>query len=404
MLLKLAWRNIWRNRRRSIIVLASITVGIIATVITDALSRGMVFQMLENQIGSHVSHIQIHRKGFKDNPVIQNTIPDARFVDSLLSNAPGVRHYSRRTLNFGILSSATSSSGVSIVGIEPDREGSVTRIRESVVKGTYLSGRNNEIVIGTKLAEKLGVDVGSKVVGMASALDGHVGSDVFRITGLYESFSSEFDRTFVYIPLPNAQEMLTLNGKVSEFAVLVNDVRALDSVRDYLQHSLTPDYEILSYPEILPLLIMQIDLYAESMIIFYAIIAIAVIFGIVNSMLMSVFERIREFGVLKAIGMKNGRLFLMVVVEAFYLGAIGSAAGFAISYALYVPLSHSGIDLSLFSEGLRSFGSGTVIYPVLTWDIVANALLVVPLVAVLGSLYPAFRATRLEPISALRYV
>lgn len=400
---KIAWRNIWRNKRRSIIVMISVAVGIVATVLTDTLSMGMIVQMLDNQIGAHISHIQIHREGFHDNPIIQSVVPNPSAVEAAIAREPDVIAFSKRVITHGLLSSANSSSGISLVGIEPDREDKVTKIKNSLIAGRYLAARN-EIVLGKMLAEKLGVGLGDKVVALASARDGRVGSDVFRIVGMYETFSSEFDKVFIYIALDNAQEMLSLGNDVSELALLVRGREGVSGVKDDLARRLGDKYEVLTYAELLPLLVMQIDIYRESMIVFYAIIGIALIFGIVNTMLMSVFERIHEFGVLMAVGMNNKRLFWMIILEALTLGLLGTVVGFIVGYFIYLPLSHSGIDLSLFSEGLKSFGSGAIIYPILTIDVVASALLIVPFIAVLGAIYPAIKAVRLQPVNAIRYV
>jgi putative ABC transport system permease protein len=404
MLLKIAWRNIWRQRRRSIIVMISVAVGIVATLLTETLSMGMMLQMLENQIGSHVAHLQVHRKGFEANQVVQNYLPDRAKVERVLRDTPEVEHYSERVISFGLISSASSSSGVTIVGIDPQREEKVTTIERSLVAGQYLSSKRNEVVVGKKLAEKLGVGIGDKIVAMATALDGHIGSDVFRIVGLYQSFSSEFDKIYIYIPLAEAQEMLALDGDVSEVAIILRNRDQLDRVQQELQRELGSSYEVLTYPEILPFLVLQLDLFQESMFVFYAIIGIALIFGIINTMLMSVFERMTEFGVLKAIGMRNARLVVMILLEALLLGAIGTAGGFVIGYILYLPLSHSGINLSMFSASLNSFGVGAIIYPVLTAEGVLNALLIIPLIAVLGAIYPALKAARFRPVAAIRYV
>lgn len=404
MLLKLAWRNIWRNSRRSMIILLSVIVGLVAIVLYDSLSIGMIRQMLDNQIGAHVSHIQIHKKGFNDNKIIQNYIPDAEKVESVVKNTPHIQHYSKRVITFGIVSSARSSSGVSLVGIDPGKEEHITKIKDSVIEGNYLSGKEHEIVIGEQLAEKLEVGVGDKVVAMASALSGNIVSDMFRVVGIYRTFSSEFDKTHIYINLPGAREMLELGKNVSEFAIIIDDLDREQQVKTQLAEALSDKYEVLTYRELLPLLVMQMEVYQESIFIFYAIIAIAMIFGIINTMLMSVFERIREFGVLMAVGMKNRRLFWMILLEAFFLGILGTGIGFAISYLLYLPLSNSGIDLSAFSESLTSFGAGSIIYPVLTVESVISAILIIPFIAVLGAVYPAFKAVRLEPMSAIRYV
>ncbi len=404
MLLTLAWRNIWRNPRRSLIVMSSVVIGLMAIMIYDALSQGMMNQMLENQVGAHVAHLQIHKKGFNDNKIIQNYVPNPGAVETALQNHPNVAHYSKRVLTFGIISSTTASSGVSLVGIEPDREARVTKISRSLIAGRYLSGAPHEIVIGQKLAEKLDVGLGDKVVAMASALGGSIGSDMFRVVGVYRTFSSEFDKISVYISLQSAQNLLELGDNVSEFAVITKNLDKELELKNDLVAVLGDQYEVLTYQELLPLLIMQVDMYRESIFIFYAIIGLAMVFGIINTMLMSVFERIQEFGVLMAIGFKNSRLFVMILLEALLLGLVGTAVGFCLGYLAYLPLSAHGLDLSAFAEGLNSFGVGTVIYPVLTIESVLSAISVVPIIAVLGALYPAVRAIRLEPVNAIRYI
>ena len=404
MLFTIAWRNIWRNRRRSMIVLISVIVGVAAMMFTDGLSVGMIHQMLDNRIGSHTSHIQIHAKGFNDNRVIGKNIEKTRTVEHALEQTPGVRHWSRRVVTYGLLSSALSSSGGLIIGVEPDREAKITSIRESIVEGEYLSGAPHEVVIGRKLAEKLQVGIGGKVVGMASALSGDVGSDLFRVVGIYETVSSEFDKTHMFTTLDNAQRMLELENRVLEYAVLVGDINRVEEVAAELRRNLSADYEVLSYIDLLPLLVAQMEMYDEMMWIIYIIIGLAMIFGIVNTMLMSVFERIQEFGVLMAIGMKNTLVFRMVMIEAFILGIIGTAVGLGLGALLILATGSVGIDLSMFAESLTAFGAGAIIHPQLTMTTVVNVIIIIPLTALVGALYPAVKATRLQPVTAIRYV
>lgn len=404
MLLTIAWRNIWRNKRRSLIVLSSVAVGLVAILLNDGLSIGMIRQIFENQIGSHVSHIQIHSKGFNDNKVIQNSMSDPGKVTEVLARTPGIEHYSHRVVTYGLLSSAVNSSGCIIVGIDPAEEQTITTIDRSIVEGTYLTGKRHEVVIGRKLAEKLNVGVGDKVVGMASTVSGSVGADMFRVVGLFQTVSSAFDKSYMFISLENAQEMLEMGAGISECAVITQDRRRAEEVRDRLVSALGPSYEVLTYADIMPLMISQMQIYEESMYIVYVIVGLAMIFGIINTMLMSVFERIREFGVLMSIGMKNSRLVGMILMEAALLGGLGAAIGLLAGLGLLIPLSHSGLNLSMFSESLTSFGSGSVIFPVLRLEAVAEAVVIMPFIAVIGAIYPAFKAIRFEPVRAVRYV
>ena len=404
MLFTIAWRNIWRNRRRSLIIMVSIIVGVASTMVSDGLSIGMVHQMLENKIGSHVSHIQIHARGFRDNQVIQTSIPDRARVEQALGSTKGIENWSRRVITFGLLSSATNSSGGLIVGVEPEREARVTSIKASLVEGEYLSGRPHEVVIGQRLADKLGVGVGDKVVGMASALSGDVGSDLFRVVGIFQTVSSEFDKMHMFAALPATQQMLELGDRVIEYAITVDDLEHVDQVANALRAQLGDEYEVLSYRDLLPMLVYMVDMYGQMMIVLYVVIGLAMIFGIINTMLMSVFERIQEFGVLMAIGMKNSYVFRMVMTEALLLSAMGTVAGLAAGIVVVLTLGAVGIDFSLFTEGLNAFGVGAVIYPKLTMSSIISVVIIIPLTALLGALYPALKATRLQPVSAIRYV
>ncbi|MCB0292112.1 MAG: FtsX-like permease family protein, partial [Calditrichaeota bacterium] len=188
------------------------------------------------------------------------------------------------------------------------------------------------------------------------------------------------------------------------FAVILGNLEQQNEVQATLVQELGSGYEVLTYKQLLPLLVMQVDVYKETIFIFYAIIGIAMMFGIINTMLMSVFERIHEFGVLMAVGMKNRRLFVMILLEAFLLGISGTVIGAVIGYLIYLPLADSGINLSAFADGLNSIGSGSVIYPILTPESIVSAIFVIPAIAVLGAIYPALRAARLDPITAIRHV
>jgi putative ABC transport system permease protein len=404
MLLKIAGRNLWRNKRRSFIVIISVTVGLVATIFTDTISMGFLAQMLDNQIRSSLAHIQIHKKGFNNNKTIQNSISNPQFVDNEIKQVKGIKHYSARVINYGLLSSATASSGVLINGIIPDEEQFITNIKQSIVKGRYLDGGRHEIIIGTELAKKLGVDLGDKVVAMATALGGDIGSDVFRIVGLYKTFSSDFDKSTIFIAIKSAQTMLNLGNRVSEFAIIVKDTRQVDNIKIKLIDKLNDKYEVLTYKDIMPLLIMQLDLFKQSMLVFYFIIGLALIFGITNTMLMAVFERINEFGVLMAIGMKNSRIFSMIIFEALFLGLVGTVFGLIAGLLIYWPLSYSGINLSAFSDSLSAWGTGNIIYPVLYMEGILNAIFIVPFISVVAAIYPAIKAIRLEPIYAIRYI
>ena len=404
MLFKLAWRNLWRNKRRSLIILLSVIVGIIAMNVLDGLMNGMVNQMLFNQVNTNVSHVQIHKKGFKDNKLVQNFIPDYHKVEEVVKSDPRVKAYSKRVIAFGLVSSASNSTGVYIYGIIPNDEAKVSIIKSSVSQGSYLSGAAHEILISERLAEKLNVGIGDKVVIMSNTTEGNIGSDLFRITGLFKTFSSEFDKTNVYIPLKSAQQLLGIGDNIYEFAIVANNYLDAPAIASSLAKSLGNDYEVLSYKDILPFLVLQLDMYKQLSFIITLIVSLALIFGIINTMLMAVFERVREFGVLMSIGMKNGKIFLMILTEALILGIVGTIIGTGSGLLIQLPLLHTGINLSLFAQSLNSFGVGAIIYPIISPGNTFVTFITIPIVTVIGAIYPAIRAIRLQPVYALHYV
>jgi putative ABC transport system permease protein len=404
MLIKLAWRNIWRNKRRSAIVLSSIVFGYAALVFLDGLTTGMVFQMLDNRIGIYTAQLEVHHAGFLESGVLENRIGDPGDVAAVLDRTAGIDAYSGRVLTFGMLSSASGSAGVTVVGVDPERESAVTQIAQLVRAGSYLSGAGREILLSERLADKIGVGLGEKVVGMASGLGGEIGSDLFRVVGLYRTYDSGFDETHAYVDAADAQRMLSLGSDIMEFAVVCKSTDLIEAVKQSLSRSLGDRYEVSTYRELLPLLVAQLDIYRQMMLVIYAIGGLAIVLGIVNTMLMAVYERIHEFGVLFAVGMKRRSVFSMVLLEALSLGAAGTVMGIGAGAALTASFMKVGIDLSMFEESLAAFGAGAVIHPQLTIQSLFSAAVVVPLVSVLGAMYPGYRATTFEPVEAIRFV
>jgi len=403
MLLKIAWRNIWRQRRRSLIVMTSIIIGNASILLYDSIAIGFTTQKLDNEIGSHIAHIQINSKGYNDNKVIGNKIETPELVKNKIQNLHFVSNYSTRIITFGMVTSAENSSGAKLVGINPENESKLTSIKSVIVKGEYVN-KNGDILIGTDMADKLNVDIGDKIVMTAAAVDGSVQSELFRVCGIFRSSSSEFNKNYVYVNISTANILLKMDNAVTQFALLINNIEKTASYQETIANILGSEFEVFSYADLLPLMIIYVDLAKQMMIILYIIIGIAILFGIINTMLMSVFERIQEIGVLMSIGMRNNKIFLMIVQEAFLLGTIGTLIGTIIGLAFYYYFASTGIDLSSFSKSLESFGIGSLIFPILDQTIILRSLIIMPLTTVLGAIYPAIKAIKLQPTEAMRYI
>jgi len=404
MLLKISWRNIWRQKKRSLIVMSSIVVGTAAVLMMDSFSMGFVYQQLNNQISSHVGHFQINSKGYNANKVIKNRIKHPSEIEKKLKKLNFVQAYSRRVLAFGMLSSAEGSTGITMVGIDADNEAKITSIKSQIIKGQYIGNNPRDIIISSAVAKKLNVDIDGKIVMMAASTSGKVQSELFRVKGIFKTNNSSFDKTHIFIPIHTAQKLLNIGQDITQFVVLTDNLDKIDLYKNKLNQVIDDKYEVLSYKDILPLLVFYIELSIEMMALMYVIIGIAILFGIINTMLMSVFERIQEFGVLMSIGMKSRQIFIMVIQEAFILGVLGTIAGFIVGYVIYLYFAVNGMDLSAFSDSLVSFGVGSVIYPKIDVNVMYRALFIIPLTTVVGAVYPALKAIRLQPTDAMRYI
>ncbi|MGH0031312.1 MAG: ABC transporter permease [Myxococcota bacterium] len=401
MVLRLAWRNAWRHPRRTGNVVAAVAIGIAGTLLTMAVNFGMVFQMVETAIENEVGHLQIHAAGFDENPELSVRLLDGgRESTARLESLPGVRAFARRVRGEGLLSSPRASAGVRVLGIEPEREGRVTTIAASVVEGAYLDGTRRRVLVGRELARRLEVGVGDKVVLSVQDLSGELTGEALRVEGLFDTASQALDRSTVFLHLGTSQALLGLDDAVSEVVAVVDSRDRVGELRDALATAL-PGAEVRSWEELQPLLVYMVDVFDQSAWMIYAAVFIAMAFGIANVLLMTIYERTREIGILRAIGFGRARLVATIVVEALVVTLVGLLLGFA-GALLGVHWLRDGIDLSMMAQGLEYLGVGTRIVPVLRTSDFTVPLAVASLTALVASAWPAWRAVRLRPAEAVR--
>ncbi len=406
MFLKMVWRNVWRNKRRSWIIICAVVIGLVGMLFSLAFMEGMMRQTLVNALGTHIGHLEIHKKGFEDNKVISLNIENPQEVIRTVAGELGVVAYSPRIVSSGLISSSESSSGITIVGIDPQKEPKVTTIKELVIQGDYLDEDGAfQVLLGQGLAEKLKVGLGDKIVLMAQDLTGDIGSGAYRVKGIFKTASPDFDKYMVYLNLKDTQNLLSLGSRISEVAILTDTPRNPETVQKALLTKLdSEEYEVLTWKQVMPIMVTQIEFFDEVMYIFLLVICIAMGFGIVNTLLMAIMERIREFGIMMALGVRPQKIFRLVVAESVLLCFSGLVLGNLFSYFLVLYVSKRGLNLSIFSKSLESFGIGHFIYPHLTISMVLIGAVTVLIMGILASLYPGYKASRLRPVEALRYI
>ncbi|MCJ7553801.1 MAG: ABC transporter permease [Ignavibacteriaceae bacterium] len=402
MLLSLAWRNIWRNKRRSLIIIAAIAVGLLSGLFASAVMFGMGESLINSTIDRDLGHIQIHIPGFEDDKLLSETIPDAQNILSEIKSQKNVTGVSSRLIIEGMISSATSSGGVRITGILPDDEKTVTTVHQQIVSGGYFeSDEPNQILLGYKLADNLGIKERSKIVLSFQGLDGTIIYGAFRVTGIFRTESTMFDRSTVFIRENDILSLLESNPIYHEIAVRLNSVQNVDSLYANLKSNFD-HLSVQSWKDLAPELKLMDEMIGLQLSIFLGVILFALLFGITNTMLMSVLERVREFGVLMAIGMKRRRVFLMIIIETITLSLVGGFVGMILASITIAYFGYAGINLSAFAAGLSEWGLGSILYPHLPIYFYVSITIMILITAVFSAVYPAVKAIRLKPATAIR--
>lgn len=404
MIWRLAFRGLFRNPRRTTVVLATVAIGIAGSSLAIALNSGMAVQMVKTAIATELGHLQIHAAGFEADPELRLLLLDGGVrVTSAVEDAEGVQAWAPRIRGQGLMNSPRASVGVRVIAVEPRVEAQVSAYASSLVEGTWLGDSRGRAVMGVDLARRLRVGIGDKVVLTVQDLGGDLTGQALRVQGLFRTPSRVVNEATVLVRIDEAQQLFGLGRSVSEIVVIADRAQLVASLREALTAALGPAVEVRSWRELQPLLVYMIAVMDQVAWVIYAGVFIAMAFGIANVLLMSIYERTREIGMMMAMGMRPSRVVLSVMVESLVVTGAGLGSGLAAGL-LGVWLLRDGLDLSLYAEGLASFGVGSVIVPVVrSNDLLAPAVMAL-VASVLASSWPAIRAARLRPAEALRRV
>ena len=402
MLLTLAWRNIWRNKKRSIIIISAIAIGLCCGLFASSTMFGMWDSIINTTIDRDLGHFQFHSKEFEDEKLVTDTIPNFEYVLSEVKKSPNVIGVSSRIILEGMASSAASSNGVRIVGINPNEEKNVTSIFKQIIKGNYFNETwKNQIVIGEKLADNLGLREKSKIVLSFQGIDGSIVYGAFRVAGIFKTESTVFNKSNVFIKENDLLNLIESEKISNEIVARLSSVQQVDSVFIPLKKQFV-NLSVKDWSELAPELKVFYEIIITQTNVFVGIILFALLFGITNTMLMSVLERVREFGVLMAVGMKRSRVFFMIILETISLSFIGGIVGIFLALAIIEYLGNVGINLSAFTEGLAMYSMGAILYPSLPMSFYPPIALMIFITAIFGALYPAIKAIKLKPATAIR--
>lgn len=406
MFLQLGWRNIWRNPRRTMVIVTAVLIGVWSMIFLGALMRGVADQMVRNGIATLTGHIQVHHTGYRNDPVIENSMADPQVVEASLEKIlpPGARWTLRVRVN-AIASNARHSSGVTMVGVDPQRDATISFIGQAVTQGRYLQHDDTYgIMLGKALADKFETKLGRRLVLMSQDTNEEIASRAFRIVGIFRAEMAATEKQFAFVTITAAQQMLKLGEGVSEVSIILPMHEEAEQVASALRADLhSSDYEVQTWQELLSLVTAILRLYDGFIFLWFLVVFIAMGFGIVNTLLMAVFERVREFGLLKALGMKPRWIIKEVLTESFFLLVLGMVIGNSLGFLSTLALSGNGIDLSSLAAGLEFVGMSRVIYPIVHGKDIIMANLVVFILGLVVSVYPAVKAAKFSAVEAMAH-
>lgn len=401
--LKLAWRNLFRNKRRTLIAGLAIGVGLASLIFTDALMQGMTAEMVRSATAAYLGEGQIHRQGFRLTQEPGLTISRAPEVEARLGRDPAVEAFAPRVEAFGMITSPSDVSSVMIVGIDPARERLLSQVDDNIRQGAFFAGSGErDIVIGSGLADSLGVGLGDRVVATVSqAGSGDLAQDMFRVSGIYRFGVKEMDEGFAFVRLAKAQGMLGIGPGFDEIALKFRDAGfSTEKGNPFWAAYSTDGNEAVSWAILLPQLRQALGLFWGSLVFMAAILFGIVAFGIINTLFMSLYERMFEFGVLRAVGTRSSGVRRLIVCEASALAVLSIAMGTALGLLLTLVVGRTGINYSGIEFAGTTFSEP--LYPILQ----ARQFVVYPLATflftLLVGLYPARVAGRLRVAEALR--
>lgn len=398
----LSWRNVVRNKRRALFTLSAIIIAVTSSNFFAALQRGMSNQLIESAISSITGNIQIHNTKFLNDPSLENRLqPLAKDQIEFLDNQfTGI--WTQRLRVPAVLMSERDSASVTLIGSEPEKERKAGYLPQNIEIGRALDDIDDSgLIIGRSLAEELQTSINKRLVLMSVSSDGNLVERGFRIVGIYKSLLDAEERSYVFSGRQVIAQFLQAPGQVSEITLRFN-ANESDSypLLERRLKELFPNEDVRNWRELQPLVDAIVKVQDGVLWVWYIIVMVTVAFGLVNTLFMAIFERIREIGLYRALGMRKAGVISSVLLESFFLLSFGILLGDILSLLIVTYLS-SGIDLSQFAKGTAVIGLSKVVYPSLRFSDAGNINILVLFIGLISSLYPAWRAGSLEPAVGL---
>ena len=378
--------------------MGAVVVGIWAGLVISAWTNGVIEQRINKVIQEELTHLQIHHPDFLREKESQMIIDSVNDIFSFLQNDDRVQSFTARTLADGMIQSSLTTSGVEISGVLPGRETETTKFHENLVDGEYPDAETrNPVLIGKGLAEKLNVVKGNRIVLSFQDIENELTSGAFNITGIFRTGQSSFDERKVIVHSDDLSALIAGRPVYHEIAIMLKDAEQSDELAAELNQTFK-NIKAETWVELSPEMRYMTGTGESYMFYIMVVIILALAFGILNTMLMAIFERMRELGMLMAIGMSKSRVFLMIMLESVLITATGTAGGILLGYITLSYLSEHGLDLtSVGGDTLAQWGYDALVYPSISPEEYITVTILIIITAILAAVYPAIKALRLNP-------
>ncbi len=397
----IAWRNLWRNPKRTLITLIVVTVGLWSILAFSMLLNAWAESSRQNALGLLIGQGQIHAAGYMDDPNIDHLMPppDGALRDVLDSD--GVAHWVARLQLPGVVQSEYKTLPITILGVDPAGEREISLVPDKIVEGRYLNGLDDDaVIIGANLAKRLKTTLGRRIILMSTGADGYLEEYSFDIVGIFDA-DQGFEDSYVFTGRSLLQEYMGLDDEIAQISFVLPDESGLPAMIDTLKAA-APDLDIRDWKQVSVMAAAMNSAMKSIIYIWLGIMIIMMSIGIINTQLMAVFERTQEFGLIRAIGLKPRMVLWLVTLESALLMAVGMVLGVILAVLTYFGFQ-GGLDLSGFSRAMEAIGSGQVLYPQFApADFVIYPVLIW-VIGVLVALWPAYRAQKISPVEAMRH-
>lgn len=403
MLLKLAWRNLWRSRRRTLITAASIFFAVLLAIFMNALQAGAYERMIENLVGQYMGYAQIHKTGYWEEPILDNSFGDAPELSTAAIGIADIEAAIPRLEANALASSGTVTRVIRVVGVDPEKENALSLLETKLISGTYFSASDRSVLIAEGMAECLGLSLGDSLTLIGQGYHAVSAVGLYPIQGIVHFGSPDLNKSVVFLPLTEAQRMYGSENRLTTYALKVSQADDVNRVVRKLKQELSTDYEVMTWEEMMPEFVQFMKVDIGGNYIFLGVLYLIISFGMFGTVLMMTKEREFEFGVMLAIGMKRIRLSVMIVLETLLISLLGILAGCLAALPLVLYFNHNPIYMGKEAEKVYEAYGFEALFPTSTdpSHFLINAACVF-IIALVISIYPIIKISRLKPVSAMR--